>query len=233
MQDSATSIERALHYDVEDSEAATGETVWLRCQKARQELLRRSNVKNIKENERSDCMMLHISKKKKVLMSSSKNTEVKNVEYLHDECARLHNDYSKEIREIIDIARISIPLLFQIGGTARPEEFKNIGCPACFCAEVRRGVATTSIGSPSCSCNTDSPTTAEEILDHVHKRTLSCEYHNAVWLFMLQCAVKVKNDDCWPWSKYAKKILEKEMGCVRTWAAIGCNGSKMPAEKDA
>ena len=74
-----------------------------------------------------------------------------------------------------------------------PDDMMSVGCPACKCAKAWIDDIHTSVPECAvlCRCDTDSPTTAYQLVEHVYRKGKRCEYHKLVWFYVLECAKKV------------------------------------------
>ena len=91
-----------------------------------------------------------------------------------------------------------------------PDDMMSDGCPACKWAtscldNLYKCTGEKDFECRQCDwrlcllwrCNTDSPTTAYQLVEHVYRKGKRCEYHELVWLYVLECAKKVAaSDEC-------------------------------------
>ena len=111
-----------------------------------------------------------------------------------------------------------------------PEDMKVRGCPACLCVKEFRMLMTTrstnNIGRVVCQCDTDHPTTAYQLVEHVQRKSKICEFHKCVDLYISLCASKmdeIRLEDETE-SNFVTGILERWTTRAEK-RKVGCDGS--------
>ena len=155
--------------------------------------------------------------------------------------SRLAEDWNHRWRleNLIEHTRLNVDSIAPMYTSScdEPDDMMAEGCPACKCAKVWIDNLRLSqvrkhsdekercdckecdpFGQPDiqpriCRCDTDYPTTAYQLLEHVYRKGKNCEYHKMVWLYMLQCAKKVAGDGdrrLMSLSKFVRTIFDLE-----------------------